>query len=90
MDEKIIVRKKIFLRFLKENNSLKSFLQNFNMGYFYGNIDELVKYEIICNSCNEISSTFSWAMSKEGFNHWDNLDRKWRKLLKEKKYFLGF
>ena len=68
-------RKKIFIRFLKENNCYKQYCKNYN-----NTLDELYEsneYNGELNISNEIFDAFSWVSTKEGFSFWDDVDDKW-------------
>lgn len=83
--EKIIKRKKIFLRFLKEHKCYKEYCKNYNNNsefdsfpYFSLNdlYDDNEKNED-CNVSNEIYDAFSWDESNEGFEFWSEVDDDW-------------
>ena len=70
-------RKKLFVRFLKENNCYKEFCFYMNINRFK-NINKLVDFAET-NSANEFSIAFNWQKTVQNFEYWLNLSIKWRK-----------
>ena len=76
-------RKKLFIRFLKENNCYKQYVRNydnnFNLdsGFIYNCLNELYD-DRLPNEDNEFTDAFSWGNTYEGFEYWDDMDDKWR------------
>ena len=74
---KFIERKKLFIRFLKENNIYSSYTNNLKII----TVDDIVKKAMKVASSSEIFSSFPWRSTKEGFDFWDNLSTEWMKLI---------
>ena len=87
-------RKKLFFRFLKENNIYDKFIYEFNsyaikrknwIGYneLSDNLNELIK---ICNikDRNEIINAFDWTLTKE-ISFWEEICRAWNDVIKIEK-----
>ena len=94
MNDEILIRKKIFIRFLKENNCYTNFLFNLRNGNFNKKshntceinlFDALYKRLKECNEktpnvyVNEIHLAFFWGSTKEGILFWDEIGEKLRK-----------
>ena len=60
---------KIFMRFLKENNIYKKYLNNAKIRFPY------------MSSRNFIGNAFHWEMNE--YHLWSNIDEKWRNIYKE-------
>ena len=81
------LRKKQFIRFLKENNCYKEFCINF---YNFQNktdyiinkltIDELVFRFITFRSNSEIDDAFCWLNTNQGDDYWRTINNKWKEL----------
>ena len=79
---KFIERKKLFIRFLKENNAYSFYVKNLKSSkrrLFI--IDNLVEKAMTNITCSEILSSFSWRYTNEGFDFWDELNNKWMTLI---------
>ena len=81
-------RKKIFIRFLKENNCYNEFMYNltkhekFGM-YQFNNINDLL-YRLKTMDdlfINEISLAFCWDETTQGFLYWNKITDKWNKIV---------
>ena len=76
---KIKNKRKIFIRFLKENNVYKNFINNVEGKYgFYKRFDELLFFATQGIYLNEVKGGFRWDKTKEGWKFWDNINNKWR------------
>lgn len=85
------VRLKIFNRFLKENNLLRLFYYNLendeNHDFNHKTIDRLYEklelsqpnYEYY----NEIHQAFFWNGTKQGYNFWVKIEKKWLIILSQ-------
>ena len=90
-NNKIILRKKQFVRFLKENNCYKEFFHYFYNSklnsHFYDNNDRTIEQLITVimnnnyNSYNEVSLAFVWKDTIEGYAYWYAVFEKWDKIL---------
>ena len=95
--DNIILRKKVFIRFLKENNCYKQFCENFyNYQYCHEyiidklNIDKLI-YRALINKTNgsEINDAFCWVNTEQEHKYWKDINDTWvhlSKFIKQIKY----
>ena len=83
----ITLRKKQFIRFLKENNCYGNFIFNLEnhkqyiYSYKFNNVDDIVKETINRNNnlVNEFTCAFSWTNTIEGYRYWANKSYQWNK-----------
>ena len=75
-------RKKLFIRFLKENNCYYGFFNNMlnsRLTYVdlskYKGFDHLIKLDI------NLISSFDWEYTNEGYDFWDKLYDKWADIM---------
>ena len=83
--------KKKFFRFLKEEGAYAAFKRNFSLDYlkewFDNDYKQIVNgksyYEAV-KKIDYISEAFHWMDMPEGFDYWNELNRKWgHNVLKE-------
>lgn len=71
----MISRKKLFIKFLKDNKAYETFMFNLNSkkGFFF------TPKKFFNNTFYEdfVSNAFAWAETKEGYDYWDELEDKW-------------
>ena len=80
-------RKRIFLRFLKENNCLLQYMKNIrhNDNVFQYSIDNLHFNHIIKGSAFDclLSTPFVWTKTDEGEEYWFNLHKSWERFVRK-------
>ena len=80
-------RKKLFIRFLKENNCYINFFSNLykqknDWQDCNSSINELVLAMIaIHKDGSEIDYGFNWGCTEETFSYWSKLNIKWKNIL---------
>ena len=89
-------RKKLFIRFLKENNCYEHFIysmvNNDNYMFRFNNIDELINFAIVRRFENfftdsEIYRAFFWSDTIEGNEYWKDINNKWLKIVGNDNYY---
>jgi hypothetical protein len=83
---------KIFIYFLKKENSLGKYIANVNskngseMRIWYHNTDDILNFLQIglhkYNGLHLINFAFKWSDTDEGDNFWQKLSSKWEKISK--------
>lgn len=76
-----------FLLFLIENNALNSFVNNVIIYHTEqkSNPAETVRFVFKHEILHYIFLAFTWSCTAEGFDYWNNLERKWYKLINNTK-----
>lgn len=64
-----------FIRFLKNNHLYSSYYSNIYNYHKNSNIIEVLY--LVGQDIQFISGAFPWAGTKEGFEFWENMHRKW-------------
>lgn len=76
MVNKEIIYKKIFIKFLKEHKSYRSYFQNVKESR--GDAIQLLNDLISRGQTKELIMVgFDWSSTQEGPNYWSKLHRKW-------------
>ena len=72
--------KRKFIRFLKQNNAYEQFMFNFRKQNPLCNNKELYfKSYSNADTLKYVDYAFVWDNTKEGWEYWANLDKKWKK-----------
>ena len=82
-------RKKLFIRFLKENNCYKEFFKNFynvNCNRQFKEFNDLLSYSYY-HKRSEIINAFDWIHTSYGVIKWAELNKKWEELLYGNTYY---
>lgn len=68
---------KLFIKFLKKEHSLEKYL--FNLNLIKGKLESevFILHQITEYPPCMIFNAFTWGSTKEGFDYWKNLHRKW-------------
>lgn len=85
----ITKRKRLFFRFLKDNNAFSYFtkdlylqalrqnLKKLNFSFHLGKLDKILRVELD----EAINCSLCWAKTEEGNMFWSKLDKKWRQFV---------
>ena len=73
MEKESKTKKKLFARFLKENNIYGTFVKEHIRDYGCNAIDTVMAYE----PCGWISEAFIWASTRKGVFFWNDVSNKW-------------
>jgi len=70
-----------FYKFLKDNNVLDRYMNNYDPFYEGNGNISLFKFLNICMNKNYIFKAFLWSETYEKFGFWDNINSKWREII---------
>ena len=90
-DKKLIIndRKKLFIRFLKENNCYGNFVYYMRIrGGYFSDINVLVAISEL-NKTSEIYYSIDWENTKQGKKFWSDMNDKWKWAIKKYKENYG-